>query len=129
MSPYSAVDMNRMAAAFHMSVEKTESELKQLIMQKEIQARIDSEKKILHKRVVDQRAVTYSNAIQTGDVFCLEIDAAILRINLLQDGVVYTANSGSPYASSWKRVKSHLTMAANDTEALQSLSSIIGQLQ
>ena len=45
-SPYVSADLNRMANAFNTSVASLEDELTQLILDKQISARIDSQKKV-----------------------------------------------------------------------------------
>ena len=46
-SPYMSADMKRMAEAFNTSVTSLEDELMQLILDGQIQARIDSHSKVL----------------------------------------------------------------------------------
>ena len=47
LSPYMSADMRRMAEAFNTSVSALEDELMQLILDGQIQARIDSHNKVL----------------------------------------------------------------------------------
>lgn len=47
-SPYLSADMRKMAAAFNTSVGSLEDELMQLILDGQIQARIDSHNKVLN---------------------------------------------------------------------------------
>ncbi|CAK9252964.1 unnamed protein product, partial [Sphagnum jensenii] len=54
-SPYLSADMNKMSLAFNTSVTSLEDELMQLILDGQIQARIDSHNKILYAKDVDQR--------------------------------------------------------------------------
>lgn len=51
-SPFSSVDMNKMAADFDCTVAELESELTELIATDVIQARIDSDKQILYAKQV-----------------------------------------------------------------------------
>ena len=52
-----------MAHAFNTTVSKLEDELSELILDGQIQARIDSHNKVLFARNVDQRSVTFEKAI------------------------------------------------------------------
>lgn len=59
-TPYLSVDLRRMAAAFQAgSVEELEGEAARLIMSNQLQARIDSQNKTLHRRKVDRRDAGY----------------------------------------------------------------------
>mmetsp|Transcript_22217 Transcript_22217/g.28406 ORF Transcript_22217/g.28406 Transcript_22217/m.28406 type:complete len:350 (+) Transcript_22217:1-1050(+) len=111
VSPYSSVCLKRMSKIFQTDVNSIESELAKLIMgddyerhknqsenesnksnvQVNIQARIDSHNKVLFARHADddQRQLTYLKALQTGEDFCLEAHASILRINLGRAGITY----------------------------------------
>lgn len=111
VSPYSSVDLQRMAEAFCTDVQSLERELVALIVEKAIQARIDSQNKILHSRVDDQRVTTFNHALEMGDYFCAEAMAAILRVNLLRDDIVY-----APRSSPLKGVVSRSKAAVNATE-------------
>lgn len=55
-----------MAHAFNTTVSKLEDELSELILDGQIQARIDSHNKVLFARNVDQRSVTFEKAIEMG---------------------------------------------------------------
>ena len=48
-SPYSSADLNLMASAFNMNISQLESELMNLILEGQIQARIDSHNKVISK--------------------------------------------------------------------------------
>lgn len=58
-TPYLSVDLRRMASAFQVSVEELEEETAALIMANQLQARIDSQNKTLHRRQVDRRDAGY----------------------------------------------------------------------
>ncbi|EFX74404.1 hypothetical protein DAPPUDRAFT_324380 [Daphnia pulex] len=83
-SPYMSADMRRMAEAFNTSVSALEDELMQLILDGQIQARIDSHNKILFAKDADQRSCTFEKSLNLGEEFkrrtrLLVIRAAVLR--------------------------------------------------
>lgn len=82
VSTFTSVDMNKMAVVFNTTVENLEKEIAALIMDKQIKARIDSHKKILYARVTDIRNATYQKALEMGEQFIRESEAAILRMNV-----------------------------------------------
>jgi len=83
-SPFVTVDMTRMAEAFSTDVKSLEQELAKLIMAGSIPARIDSQNKVLHARLSDQRHATFKKAIQMGEEYQRETKALLLRLNLLR---------------------------------------------
>ena len=117
VSPYSSVDLKRMAEAFCTEVSALEKELVELIVKQSINARIDSQHKVLHSRVDDQRSTTYGNALDMGEKFCAEAMAAILRVNLLRDDIVYT-----PRSSASKGVRSRAKIKRQVPESPLSLN-------
>ncbi len=84
VSPFSSVDLRKMANVFSTTVENVESEVAQLIMDKHIKARIDSHNKILYARMTDERNNTYQKVMEFGDSFVRETEANILRMNMLK---------------------------------------------
>lgn len=86
-SPYVVADMRKMAEAFNCSVAELENELMQLILNGEIQARIDSETKILHARDTDQRSLTFEKTIQVGEDYLKRVKAMILRAAVLRNNL------------------------------------------
>ncbi|MCO5594290.1 hypothetical protein L7F22_048319 [Adiantum nelumboides] len=87
-TPFISVDLNRMADAFKTTVAGLEKELAALIMENQIQARIDSHNKILHARHADQRNGTFQRALQTGTDFERDTRAMLVRANLLKHDIV-----------------------------------------
>ncbi|XP_066598723.1 COP9 signalosome complex subunit 1 isoform X2 [Prorops nasuta] len=65
-SPYLSADMRKMATAFNRTVAELEDELMQLILDGQIQARIDSHNKILYAKDIDQRSTTFAKSIKVG---------------------------------------------------------------
>lgn len=86
-SPYLSADMRKMATAFNRTVEALENEVMQLILEGQIQARIDSHNKILYAKETDQRSSTFERAIAIGKKYqrrsrMLVLRAAILKSNI-----------------------------------------------
>jgi COP9 signalosome complex subunit 1 len=65
-TPFEALDIATMARAFNTSVAGMERELSLLIMDGQIQARIDSATKILHARQTDIRDAAFKATMQMG---------------------------------------------------------------
>ncbi|GBL92056.1 COP9 signalosome complex subunit 1 [Araneus ventricosus] len=86
-SPYLSADMNKMAAAFNTTVSGLEDELTLLILDNQIQARIDSHNKILYAKDVDQRSTTYEKAIKMGKEYQRRTIQLILRSAMLRNQI------------------------------------------
>lgn len=84
VSPFTSVDMNRMAKVFNTSVTDLEREVALLIQDKQIKARIDSHNKILYARMTDQRNITFQKVIDLGDTYISETENNILRMNIMK---------------------------------------------
>ncbi|KAI0499866.1 hypothetical protein KFK09_018074 [Dendrobium nobile] len=82
--PFISVDLHTMACAFKTTVPGLQKELEALIADNQIQARIDSQNKILYARLADQRNSTFQRALQTGVEFEREVRAMLLRANLIK---------------------------------------------
>jgi COP9 signalosome complex subunit 1 len=83
-SPYMSADMRKMSEAFNCTVSELENEIMQLILDGQIQARIDSHNKILYAKDADQRNVTFEKAINTGKEFQRRTRMLILRTAMLK---------------------------------------------
>lgn len=83
-SPYMSADMRKMSEAFNCTVSELENEIMQLILDGQIQARIDSHNKILFAKDADQRSVTFEKAINTGKEFQRRTRMLILRTAMLK---------------------------------------------
>eukprot|EP01083_Nonionella_stella_P072406 195257_1 len=90
-SPFTAVDMRKMADAFQVSIESLEEEVSNLIIDGKIQGRIDSHQKVLHARSTDKRAATFAKGLRAGARFVAESRAALLRMSLTRAGLVVRA--------------------------------------
>lgn len=86
-SPYLSADMTKMAQAFNTSMRDLENELMQLILDGQINARIDSHNKILYAKQQDQRITTFEKSIQMGLDNQRRTKALILRSAMLKNQV------------------------------------------
>lgn len=86
-SPYLSADMHKMAAAFNRSVPALEDELMQLILDGQIQARIDSHNKILFAKDVDQRRMTFEKSLAMGKKYQRRTRMLILRASVLKNKI------------------------------------------
>ena len=83
-SPYQSVDVRRMALAFYMDLASLEKDVATLIMNGVINARIDSENKMLYAHHADERQVTFDAAFALAENFRVNTKALLLRLNLLR---------------------------------------------
>lgn len=83
-SPYLSADMRKMSEAFNCTVPALENEIMQLILDGQIQARIDSHNKILFAKDADQRSSTFEKAINVGKEFQRRTRMLILRTAMLK---------------------------------------------
>ncbi|KAF4524160.1 hypothetical protein B566_EDAN010615 [Ephemera danica] len=83
-SPYLSADMCRMAEAFNTSVAALEDEIMQLILEGQIQARIDSHNKILYAKDMDQRSTTFERSLTIGRDYQRRTRMLILRAAMLR---------------------------------------------
>lgn len=86
-SPYLSADMHKMAAAFNRTVPALEDELMQLILDGQIQARIDSHNKILFAKDVDQRSTTFEKSLLMGREYQRRTRMLILRAAVLKNKI------------------------------------------
>mmetsp|Transcript_27249 Transcript_27249/g.45593 ORF Transcript_27249/g.45593 Transcript_27249/m.45593 type:complete len:412 (-) Transcript_27249:404-1639(-) len=87
-TPFISVNLSTMAQAFNTTVTGIEKELAALIMDNQIQARIDSHNKILYARHADQRNTTFQKTLATGEAYVRDTHAMLLRASLLQHDIV-----------------------------------------
>ncbi|XP_053954336.1 COP9 signalosome complex subunit 1b [Anastrepha ludens] len=86
-SPYLSADMRKMATAFNRSVPALENEVMQLILDGQIQARIDSQNKILCAKEADQRNSTFERAISMSREYQRRLRMSILRVAMLSSHI------------------------------------------
>ncbi|CAH2244356.1 COP9 signalosome complex subunit 1 [Pararge aegeria] len=92
-SPYLSADMHLMADAFNRTVNALEDELMQLILDGQIQARIDSHNKILFAKDVDQRSTTFERSLAMGKEYQRRTSMLILRAAMLKNQI-HVKNAG-----------------------------------
>jgi COP9 signalosome complex subunit 1 len=83
-APFLSVSLHSMATAFNTDVDGIQSEVASLITKKQLDAKIDSHKKVLHVRHANQRKQTYQNAMRVSQDFLDTTQALVLRMNLLK---------------------------------------------
>lgn len=86
--PFSSVKLGSMATAFGLEVAQLEDALVNLISKKQIQARIDSQNKVLHARHADTRVATFERAIGFGDKYARDVKAVIMAMALVSNDLV-----------------------------------------
>jgi len=86
-SPYISADLPRMAASFNTSVSELENELMKLILEGQIQARIDSHNRVLIAQDVDQRSQTFEKAIEMSKLYSRRARTLILRSAILKANI------------------------------------------
>lgn len=91
-TPFSSVELSRMATAFHTTVAELQKELAALIADGKINARIDSHGGVLYARRSDKRASTFAGALKAGQSYEMETCALLLRGALLRHNVIVTKN-------------------------------------
>ncbi|KAJ8903836.1 hypothetical protein NDN08_000369 [Rhodosorus marinus] len=92
--PYRSVDMKAIANSFNTTTEPVLEELSALIEQGKIKARIDTEKKVLFRKNKNRKALAYKEAIATGEDVFAEVDAILLRMQLMRQNK-YIGHRGS----------------------------------
>jgi len=88
VSPFTTVDLHRMAEAFTTNVLNLEKELARLIMEKQIEGRIDSQNKRLLATQTDLRNSTFKKSVLLGDEYQRNTKAILLHLNLLRNEIV-----------------------------------------
>ncbi|KAI9106133.1 26S proteasome subunit RPN7-domain-containing protein [Phlyctochytrium arcticum] len=87
-TPFLSVDLERMARAFNSSLASLEEELTELILAKEINARIDSHNKVLRVKSTDQRSSIFAKSITMGEDYQRQVRQAITRMKLIQADLI-----------------------------------------
>eukprot|EP01063_Lacrimia_lanifica_P003965 TRINITY_DN12207_c0_g1_i2.p2 TRINITY_DN12207_c0_g1~~TRINITY_DN12207_c0_g1_i2.p2 ORF type:complete len:456 (+),score=180.06 TRINITY_DN12207_c0_g1_i2:86-1369(+) len=81
-TPYLAVDMNVMAAAFQMPLDELEEALAQIILKGGIPARIDSDRKVLHRRGDNVVRATFEDVLGAGRQLIVDTEDHLRRISM-----------------------------------------------
>jgi len=83
-APYLSVSLHSMAQAFNTNVDGIQREIAQLVGKQQLDAKIDSHKKVLHVKSSDQRKATYRSSMRISQEFLDTTQALVLRMNLLK---------------------------------------------
>ena len=110
-SPYLSADLRLMSTAFNTSIASLEDELMQLILDGQIQARIDSHNKILYAKDSDQRLLTFEKSLQMGREWQMKTSALILRAACSRNGLIYIKPASQGPTSKSEDTPSSATLA------------------
>jgi len=83
-TPFLSVSLHTMAEAFNTDAEGIQREVAQLVGNGQLDAKIDSQRKILFARHANQRQATYRKAMRVSQDFVDSTQALVLRMNLLK---------------------------------------------
>jgi COP9 signalosome complex subunit 1 len=86
--PFVSADMSSMASTLDMTVEELELEVIHLIAMTRLEARIDSEKKVLHARSVNQRALAFSKTLEMCDQYIVHARGLLIRMAMANKNLV-----------------------------------------
>jgi len=92
-TPFASVRMDLMADAFNCSLQGLQKELSQLIMKKEIKARIDSHNKIIYARHADQEVSTFQRSLQMGKQYQRQTTGLLLRLDLISNDLAIRSSN------------------------------------
>ncbi|KAG0265663.1 COP9 signalosome complex subunit 1 [Mortierella polycephala] len=87
-SPFLTVDLTKMAKSFATSVPELEKELVSLIVMGQIEARIDSQQKILWAKQTNKRSAIFERATAMSRDYEREAKGLVLRIQMINHGLV-----------------------------------------
>jgi len=82
--PFLSISLHSMAQAFNTDADGLQAEVAKLIGNGELDAKIDSQRKVLHVRNANQRKAAYEKAIRVSQDFVDTTQALVLRMNLLK---------------------------------------------
>jgi len=92
-SPYSSADLNAMSSAFNLSVPQLENELMSLILDGQIQAKIDSHNKLLISKNVDKRNEVYSRVVQMSEEYERREKMLLFRASVVKHDIEIKSNN------------------------------------
>lgn len=87
-SPFSSVSLSRMAEAFGWTEDATEKAVFDLIDAGELEARIDSQNRVVTAYAPDKRSAMFKDAFRIGKEIERSNGAALLRLKLVQADVL-----------------------------------------
>ncbi len=100
VSPFLTADLSRMEKVFKTTAPKLEAELYTLIEQGAIPARIDTQKRALYRKVERTQAESLEQAVTCGQEAFNDIEAMLLRMSLIKNGLSLAAGRDYTAASS-----------------------------
>ena len=105
VSPYKVIDMREISKAFELSIVQVEAEIAELIVSKQIQAKIDSHSKVrlyqlitpqlLYSKKDNETLNSYKEAVELGRKFIEDTEAALLHVLVLQKNKTLKSNQGN----------------------------------
>jgi COP9 signalosome complex subunit 1 len=93
--PYLSADLRRMSEAFNTTVDELEVELKKLILDGRMSARIDSHAKVVFVRKEDERSAVFRKAMELGEDYQWRVKGLLLRAAMQKHKMVVTHPSTS----------------------------------
>ncbi|KAF8938159.1 cop9 signalosome complex subunit [Dissophora ornata] len=87
-SPFLTVDLTKMAKSFSTTVPELEKELVSLIIGGQIEARIDSQQKILWAKQTNKRSAIFERSTTMGQEYENEAKGLVLRIQMINEGLI-----------------------------------------
>ncbi|ORZ29040.1 26S proteasome subunit RPN7-domain-containing protein [Lobosporangium transversale] len=87
-SPFLTVDLTKMAKSFSTTVPALEKELVSLIIGGQIEARIDSQQKILWAKQTNKRSAIFERTAVMGQDYEREAKGLVLRIQMINNGLI-----------------------------------------
>lgn len=94
VSPFSSVNLTSMAAAFNTDVKSLEREIAGLIMDGKVQARIDSESKVLFAKKPDPRLETQKQVLEAGEAYLRDTKALLIRASIIKNDLIQRQRNG-----------------------------------
>ncbi|KAF9582931.1 COP9 signalosome complex subunit 1, partial [Lunasporangiospora selenospora] len=98
-SPFMTVDLNKMAKSFSTTVPALEQELKSLIISGQIEARIDSQQKILWAKQTNKRSAIFDRTAAMSQDYERDAKGLVLRMQMISHGLVVkvpSSDKGNP---------------------------------
>jgi len=86
-SPYSAMDIRKMAKAFGVSLEVMENELSRCIGDNHIAAKIDSHNKVVYASTSNRRTKLFASVLDAGEDFSRDMKCVLMRMSCQKEGV------------------------------------------
>lgn len=94
VSPFSSVNLVSMAVAFNTDVKSLEREIAGLIMDGKVQARIDSQSKVLFAKRPDPRAETLKQVLEAGEAYLRDTKALLIRASIIKHDFIQRPKNG-----------------------------------